>query len=210
MNSLDDHADLGLGAEEPDMARFTRPVERIEHHEEVVAATQRRLDAAAERAWARMDSARDTDLFDMTRDLAFAAKNRADEYRHAHPKEDGPGSAATDSEAQVPPEQHHIASGETMTTIPTNPVATTPLTASFLAGTNAANDAGESLTVYVYRFNPDPEDSDAGSLLQPRIFAGTATGGLGIDLDDPISAIRFGLAIVRAGLRAAEIPAVSR
>ena len=48
---------------------------------EVVTATQRHLDAAAHLAWERMDDARDTPLFDMCRDLAYSAKDRADGFR---------------------------------------------------------------------------------------------------------------------------------
>lgn len=78
---LESHADVGLGAEEPGMARFTRPCERIAHHDAVVAATQEILDAAADRLWRRMqDTPQDHPLYEMYRDLAFAAKDRADQF----------------------------------------------------------------------------------------------------------------------------------
>lgn len=46
----------------------------------IVAATQRRLDETATRAWERMEDARGTALYEMCRDLAFAAKDRADAH----------------------------------------------------------------------------------------------------------------------------------
>lgn len=50
----------------------------------VIAATQTLLDQAADRAWNRMIDAQGTPLHRMCRDIAFAAKDRADTYRHTH------------------------------------------------------------------------------------------------------------------------------
>ncbi|WP_338837520.1 hypothetical protein [Gordonia polyisoprenivorans] len=50
----------------------------------VIAATQTLLDQAADRAWNRMIDAQGTPLHSMCRDIAFAAKDRADTYRHTH------------------------------------------------------------------------------------------------------------------------------
>lgn len=90
-----------------------------------------------------------------------------------------------------------------MTTIPTF-TTTEPLTPSLLH-LRTVNDAGDSLIVYLYQFMPEAEDDpNDPDLTHPRIFAGTATGS-GIDLDDPASAIRFGLAIAQAGIQAAQM-----
>ncbi|MYR07458.1 hypothetical protein GTV32_14600 [Gordonia sp. SID5947] len=71
--ALEAHADAGLGAEELGTRRFTRICER--------------LDLAADRAWARFeDSPRDHPNRDMLRDLAFAAKDRADEFARSGQK----------------------------------------------------------------------------------------------------------------------------
>lgn len=76
--ALEQHADAGLGADELEMARLTRPCERIAHRGDVEAAMLRRLDGAADRAWQRMDEARGTADFERLRAEAFAAKDRAD------------------------------------------------------------------------------------------------------------------------------------
>ncbi|MEP9414018.1 hypothetical protein ABLE92_06655 [Gordonia sp. VNQ95] len=51
---------------------------------DAITATQQRLDATADRAWQRMQDTRGTALFDMCRDLAYAAKDRADSYAREH------------------------------------------------------------------------------------------------------------------------------
>lgn len=47
---------------------------------DVAANTQRLLDQAADRAWNRMVDAQGTPLYDMCRDVALAAKDRADRF----------------------------------------------------------------------------------------------------------------------------------
>ncbi|OPX17029.1 hypothetical protein B1964_01745 [Gordonia sp. i37] len=90
--------------------------------------------------------------------------------------------------------------------MPSGPAITTRLTDSFLSGTRAETDGGDGLVVYLYQFAPgDGLAADDELCVTPRVFAGTATGDQGVDFDDPASAIRFGLAIARAGLRAAEL-----
>lgn len=75
---LESHRDLGEGADEPEIHRYTRQCERERLAAEV---TLRRLDSAAARAWQRMeDTPRDHPQWEMVRDLAFAAKDRADEF----------------------------------------------------------------------------------------------------------------------------------
>lgn len=59
-------------------------VARMNNDAAVIAATQTLLDQAADRAWNRMIDAQGTPLHSMCRDIAFAAKDRADTYRHTH------------------------------------------------------------------------------------------------------------------------------
>lgn len=70
---LESHADLGEGADEPEIARYTRPCERRELH-------QAHLGQLADEAWQRMDEARGTDRFERLRDLAMQAKDDADAF----------------------------------------------------------------------------------------------------------------------------------
>lgn len=75
------------------------------------------------------------------------------------------------------------------------------LTADFLDDTPAVNDEDDELSVYVYKFAPD----DEGEIdPRPYIFAGVPFGR-SLDFNDSMSAIRFGLAVAHAGIRAAEL-----
>ena len=53
---------------------------RTSHHDTL----QRQFDALADAAWNRMDDARGTDMFEVMRDFAFAAKDRADQFAREH------------------------------------------------------------------------------------------------------------------------------
>ncbi|OPX14380.1 hypothetical protein [Gordonia sp. i37] len=124
-NRLDAQADTGLGAEEfAGPARFTRPVERTSP---IVDSTLHRccggvgrhtrdcddildprvrlrmLDRAADLLADVLTEMPQQDPFrDRLRDLAFAVKDVCDDIAH----ENGPGSAATDSEANVSHPSH--------------------------------------------------------------------------------------------------------
>lgn len=101
--NLDAHADAGLGADELGTARLTRPCERIEHHHDVVTTTQKLLDAAADRLWRRMDDNRDHPQFDEYRRRAFAAKDRADEYRRKNTPPAGQSRQETGRRGRLQP-----------------------------------------------------------------------------------------------------------
>ncbi|UCZ89863.1 hypothetical protein [Gordonia sp. WA4-43] len=130
--ALESHADAGLGLDEPDVRRFTRPCERIDpeveasrvpvddSRVEVGDATGMHLDgmltaiddghranleseiAEGWRAWETMSDSAERDAL---RDSLWSLEDRADALEHSRAdrpgQENGPGSAATDSEAQV-------------------------------------------------------------------------------------------------------------
>lgn len=86
--NIEAHADTGIGADDPEIHRFTR----LSEQPSVQAATLARLEATAERARQRMeDTPRDHPQWGMVRDLAVAATDRADRYARRIEKENTPG-----------------------------------------------------------------------------------------------------------------------
>lgn len=123
------HSDCGLGADESQMRRFTRPVERVERSRVAVTAPQLaspdhsddedrldiriRVGMLTRAADLLHEVLLETPMADQyrgrLRDLALATKDVADDVARSHDlradrpgQEDAPGPAATGSEGDVP------------------------------------------------------------------------------------------------------------